>query len=526
MRNKFDVIVVGSGASGAVCCDVLTTKGLDVCCIERGDWLDTINVPSSFIAWESHKNRSHSFNPNKRRAPGDYFIDVSESPIDVANYNGVGGATVLFSGHYPRFHPSDFATFSLDGVGRDWPISYEELAPHYEANERFLGVAGMPGDPAYPDLMEHLCPPLPLGSAGARLAEAFNRLGWHWWPSYSAIIQEQMGQRFGCAMEGPCNTGCFNGAKGSADVTFMRKALTQGLELRVNTSVSKLMIKDGRVRGVITKRKDGVAEEIEADKVVLAANAIGTCRLLWDQNEGGYIGNSSGQIGKNFMMHPLGYVEGVLPGEQDACFGPQGSWIASHEFYETDPKRDFKRGYSMHLLKGAGPAETFFKQSFLNPHFLGREDVLRIVQKMVRNKVAIGIICEDLPEDGNSIEMTSVIDADGMPIPKIRYSLSQNTKKMMSHGMSRAKELLKEAGCDSIVASGPIRFAGWHLTGTTRMGPDRRDCVVDTSGQMHDISNLFIVDGGLFPSSAGVNPAATIQAVARYLAEKISDEDR
>ncbi|MDA8631264.1 GMC family oxidoreductase [Litoricolaceae bacterium] len=526
MGTKFDVIVVGSGASGAVCCDVLSAKGLAVCCIERGDWLDTKKTPSNFIAWESHKSRSHSFNPNKRRAASDYFIDVSDSPIDVANFNGVGGATVLYSGHYPRFHQSDFKTFSLDGVGCDWPISYEELAPFYEANERFLGVAGLPGDPAYPDLMGHLETPLPLGSAGARLAEAFNRLGWHWWPSYSAIVQKRQGQRDGCAMEGPCNTGCFNGAKGSADVTFMRKALTQGLELRVNTIVSELIISDGQVRGVRTKRNDGVVEEIAANKVVLAANAIGTCRLLWNQRLGDYIGNSSGQIGLNFMMHPLGYVEGILPGEQDACFGPQGSWLASHEFYETDPDRDFKRGYSMHLLKGAGPAEIFYQQSFLNPHFLGRKDLLCTVRKMVRNKVAIGIICEDFPEDGNSIEMTSVIDKDGLPIPKIRYALTKNTKRMMSHGMVRAKKLLKEAGCESIVASGPIRFAGWHLTGTTRMGPDRRHCVVDTDGQMHDISNLYIVDGGLFPSSSGVNPTATIQAIARYLSEKISNDCR
>ena len=150
-----------------------------------------------------------------------------------------------------------------------------------------------------------------------------------------------------------------------------------------------------------------------------------------------------------------------------------------------------------------------------------RHCLLDLVKKTIRNKVAIGIICEDLPEDGNSIEMTSKISSDGMPVPEVRYVLSENTKRMMSHGMSQARKLLKEAGCESIFASGPIRLAGWHLTGTTRMGLDKMSSVVDPTGQMHDLPGLYIVDGGVFPTSGGVNPAATIQAVARYLAERI-----
>jgi len=514
-----DVVVIGSGASGSVACKILTDHGLSVICIEKGGY-SSGGFPTDHFGWESSKI---SFNPNIRNNKADYFVDTSDSPIDVANFNGVGGSTVLFSGHYPRFHPSDFMTMTLDGVGVDWPFGYEQLVPFYAANEMFLGVAGLNGDPAYPDQMNHLATPVPIGITGEKLANAMNALGWHWWPSYSAIKTDfsQEAFRNRCKNIGQCNTGCPIGAKGSADVTFLADAVSKGLKLIVNTTVlSVTRNRHGEASGVLCRNDDGISFKVNSGAVMLAANALGSLRVLSGSTANGdYLGNSSGQIGKNFMMHPLGYVEGVLKQvDGDSHVGPHGSWIASHEFYETDPARDFKRGYSLQFLKNSGPVELSVNALLRRKLSFGT-NFLEELRHRLHSTVGIAVICEDLPEQNNCVELDSsnTKDKDGLPRLKIRYSISKNTLAMMSHGMSKAKVILERAGAEEIHGSGPVKFAGWHLTGTTRMGRDPLSSVVAPNGEFHDVPGLFAIDGGVFPTSSGVNPAATIQAVARKI---------
>ena len=136
--------------------------------------------------WESRAWGDYAINPNRRLWDVDYPVNEENSPISVANFNGVGGGTILYAGHFPRFHPSDFRVKSLDGVADDWPIDYDTLAPYYDENDRMMGVAGLAGDPAYPP-KPAVMPPLPLGKSGQALAQGFNKLGWHWWPSDSEI---------------------------------------------------------------------------------------------------------------------------------------------------------------------------------------------------------------------------------------------------------------------------------------------------------------------------------------------------
>lgn len=518
--SECDVVVVGSGASGAVACQVLVDRGYSVVCIEKGDFWSG-EFPTDKFGWESTKP---SVNPNIRNNKADYFVDTSDSPIDVANFNGVGGSTVLFSGHYPRFHPSDFKTMTLDGVGMDWPFDYDELAPFYRANESFLEVAGLGGDPAYPDNMSHLAKPVPIGSTGEKLANAMNDLGWHWWPSYSSIKTEVSNNqsRDVCKNIGQCNTGCPIGAKGSADVTFLADAISNGLRLIVNTVVlSVLRNDDGSACGVVCKDDRGQTYEIKSQAVMLAANALGSLRILsGSTSTEDYLGNSSGQVGKNFMIHPLGYVEGVLePHDGDCHIGPHGSWIASHEFYETDPERRFVRGYSLQFLKNSGPVELSVNALFRRKLEFGF-NYLKELRYRLSSTVGVAVICEDLPERENCVELIGdkELDRDGLPKLKIQYTMSKNTREMMAHGMSRAKAILQTAGATEIHGSGPVKFAGWHLTGTTRMGNDPLNSVVASNGEFHDVPGLFAIDGGVFPTSSGVNPAATIQAVARKIA--------
>jgi choline dehydrogenase-like flavoprotein len=133
---------------------------------------------------------------------------------------------------------------------------------------------------------------------------------------------------------------------------------------------------------------------------------------------------------------------------------------------------------------------------------------------------AIGVICEDLPEENNTVTLDPVrTDGNGIPAPKITYRYSGNSLKMMEHGQARAEEALLAAGARTVTKSGPLRVSGWHLLGTARAGNDPTRSVVNHWGRSHDVKNLFIVDGSVFVTSGGVNPASTIQAWALYVAD-------
>ena len=256
-----------------------------------------------------------SASPNVRQMKSDYPINDQESPISVVNYNGVGGSTVLYAAHFPRLHPSDFKVKSLDGVAEDWPIDYFQLEPYYQQNDKNIGVSGLDGDPAYPDKQLPL-PPIPMGKMGNVIGEGFNKLGWHWWPSDAAIISEPYEGRDRCINLGPCISGCSQGAKSSADVTYWPMAIRAGVELKTNCRVREITVDDkGMATGVIYYDAQGQEQEQKAEVVIVACNGVGTPRLLLNSKSELFpdgLANSSGLVGKNLMMHPWNHMEGFL----------------------------------------------------------------------------------------------------------------------------------------------------------------------------------------------------------------------
>lgn len=520
--KRFDFIVVGAGAAGAAVSWSLVSKGHSVLCLDRGPRMDPSAYPTTGAAWERRKQTE--FNPviAERQNRFDYPVDDSESPIAVCNFNAVGGSTILYSAHFPRFHPVDFELRSREGLGADWPISYCDLAAHFATNERMMGLSGLVGDPFYPQIKEAL-PPVPLGEAGTRLAKAFNARGWHWWPSYSAIQTRARDERGACLNLGPCNTGCPQGAKASADNTYIREALRLGLTLVPEFAVSRVLVRDGRAYGVEGFDNAGERRVFEADRVVLAASAIGTPRILLNSRSAERphgLGNSSGQVGRNLMIHPLGYVEGVFDHRLDVDAGPQGCMLYSLEFHRTGGA-DHQLGYMMHALRGAGPVEAPLSALGKRKLRFGA-DVYDDFEALYARQLVIGIICEDLPEADNRLERDeSRPDRFGDPGVKVHYALHANTRKMMIHGMSRAREVMAAAGAKRCSAYGPVRNTGWHLMGTARMGDDSRCSVVDAQGRVHDTENLYVADSSVFVTGSCVNPANTIQAVALMLADRM-----
>ena len=256
----------------------------------------------------------------------------------------------------------------------------------------------------------------------------------------------------------------------------------------------------------------------------MACNGVGTPRLLLNSRSRLFpdgLANGSGLVGKNLMFHPVGVVQGTFEECLDSHMGPQGCCMLSQEFYETDPSRDFVRGYTMQITRGAGPVSTALqgRASGAIPWGEGHHSAFGRVFDHIASVV---ILCEDLPEEHNTVTLDpTLVDSDGIPAPKITYRVSENSRKMLDHGLMRGTEVMAAAGAEHIRSLGPIKTAGWHLMGTARMGKDPKKSVVNEWGRSHDVRNLFIVDGSIFVTSAGLNPTSTIQALALYVADSM-----
>jgi choline dehydrogenase-like flavoprotein len=520
----FDAIVVGGGAAGGAITWQLSRNGLKVACLERGPWMQADTYPSTAPDWELQKRGPFSPLPADRNSLYDYPIDDSDSPIAMCNFNAVGGSTILYSGHFPRFRPHDFNLRSTEGLGDDWPISYEDLKPFYELNEAQMNVSGLAGDPAYPDI-ENLLPPVPIGTAGERIARAFNSLGWHWWPSYAAISTVARDERSRCINLGPCNTGCPQGAKSSADITYMAKARQLGAVIMSEAAVSRVLTNGSEATGVEYYDDAAQCHHLSAKRVILAASAAGTPRILLNSTSDTYpngLGNANDQVGRHLMVHPLGFVEGVFDETLDTDVGPQGCMIYSLEHYRS-PDAEHDLGYMLHVLRGTGPLEAA-RAALQRRQLKFGPSLYDDFEAYYRRQLAISVICEDLPSPGNRIRLdASSADRFGVPGIKVDYRLQDNARRMMTHGMGSARKVLIEAGARRTFAYGPVRNTGWHIMGTCRMGDDRSTSVVDATGKCHDLDNLFIADSSVFPTGSCVNPANTIQALALHIGQQIVD---
>ena len=251
-------------------------------------------------------------------------------------------------------------------------------------------------------------------------------------------------------------------------------AIKNGVDLRPNCRVLQICLDNfGNAKKVIYEDEKNNLRTIEASVFILACSGAGTPRLLLNSlRKGGTDGicNSSGMVGKNLMLHPLGYVEGLFEEYLETSFGPQGCCFVSNEFYASRPENSFKRGYMMHVLRGPDPLDTALSLRKFKKLDFGKEFKRQFLESYGKI-IPIAIICEDLPEQSNYIELDkNNVDSSGMAVIKVKYTLSDNTKKMLSHGISKAKKVLKHAGARSIKGFGPVRHTGWHIMGTTKMG--------------------------------------------------------
>jgi choline dehydrogenase-like flavoprotein len=281
---------------------------------------------------------------------------------------------------------------------------------------------------------------------------------------------------------------------------------------------------DGLADGAIYYDRDGRERLQKARAVVLAANGIGTPRLLLNSRSARFpegLANRSGLVGRNLMFHPYAMVRGVFEHALGGHRGPIGCSIISQEFYETDLSRGFVRGYSFQVARGLSPIASANGGSVGDRVPWGQEHRRAYAERFDRT-ITVAIIGEDLPEAHNRVELDpTLVDSNGIAAPRVSYTLSDNSRRMLDHGIARAGEALQAAGARQVSFNPLLRAGGWHLMGTARMGTDPATSVVDGEGRCHDVPNLYVVDGSVMVTSAGVNPTSTIQAVALYVADRM-----
>lgn len=523
--NDADVVVIGTGPTGGAAAWRLAAAGLDVLCLERGDWFDYEGARRFDADWELRRSSNLHSNPNIRHGRYDEVIDDADTPIKPMIGNNVGGSSIYWSAHVPRFRPEDFRIRSLDGVGDDWPVSYEELDPYYTLNEDMLGVATAAGDPSIPPREREWLALPTIGAHGRRMAKVFDDLGWHWWPVDLVVGRDGNNPLNGhCTHPGPCDLGCESRVRSGADRAYIAEAVKLGARIRPKTQVIELEHDaDGIVKAAICLTERGRVR-ITGRRFILAGNGLNTPRLMLLSQSGRFpngIANGSGLVGRNLMLHPYARVDGLFDEPVGAWVRGEKAGLISFEFYATRAEHDFKRGLKLQLTGGPG-ALGISRGASMGRKLPWGEGHHAAFERLFDHTCGFTVCAEDLADPDNRIMLSSALKtADDLPAAKMVYKLSENSRKILDFGMARAGEVLTAAGATELMNT-PLRSeAGFHIMGTARMGSDPGSSVTDPFGRCHEAANLFIADASTFVTAAAINPTATAQALSLRTADHI-----
>jgi choline dehydrogenase-like flavoprotein len=279
-------------------------------------------------------------------------------------------------------------------------------------------------------------------------------------------------------------------------------------------------MKNGRATGATYFDADGNEREQKAKIVIVSGYAIETPRLLLNSACPGFsqgLANSSGTLGKYLMVQAGNVVLGRFDELIRLYKGPPAHSL-TEEFYETDPRRDFARGFAIQTV---GPLPiAFAKQMMVAKGAWGWG--MRRVMMDYNHWAAIAVLGEILPWEDNQVALADKRDRFGLPVAKVTFKLHDNDKKMVKFAVGKTQEILEAAGAKEVVQE--PRYA--HLVGGARMGTDPKTSVVDRFGGAHDIPNLFICDGSILPTQGSANPGLTIQSLAARTADHLVLEAR
>lgn len=515
-----DVLIVGAGLLGTAVAHRLVQKGLKVTLVEKGS-----KYP--YPHKKQFKERVHYLYRNREYdIPKDLknhvLSGIYDHHIENERYMRVGGSGTMWEAITLRMRPEDFRLKSVFGVGRDWPLSYEDLEPYYSYSERFLGVSGTDEDnPFSPHRSSpYPLPPFNLSYGDKVLAEVLKGQGIVMHTTPQARTRKPYDGRPACVNYGFCNY-CPIGARYSPNHHISRM-LKQGLiTLKTGVSVRRIIFNSmGRATGVLLRENDGRSDqELSAKCVILAAGGLETPRIMLLSKDGVFPdgpGNQGGQLGRNLTFHHI--WRGRLRFKDPLYPGRFGGWTGqSHQFLSPEGRGRHggcKIELSSHIDRKAASVKNWTSGNSIV------EDI-----KPLLNWRKVGFHCETLPGDEKSLALSEKNDRFGDPFVEIRYDASE-----FDHGTYGFVKKLMERFAFSLGAQEDHlnhfeKFdSGCHHMGTCTMGSTPDESVANEFGQVHGSKNLFLVGGSVFVGTSGsFNPSLTMLALGFRTADYILD---
>jgi choline dehydrogenase-like flavoprotein len=564
--KAYDVCIVGSGAGGGMAAYVLAKAGIKVVLLEAGPLYDPAkNVSQLKWPWESPRRGANT--PLRHfgdfdaayggwEIDGEPYTHKDDTKFDWFRSRMVGGRTNHWGRISLRFGPKDFKRRSIDGLGDDWPISYEDVAPFYDKVDQLIGVFGskenLPNDPD-----SIFLPPPKARLHELLIQNAGNSLNIPVIPSRLSILTKPINnERGACFYCRQCNRGCTVYADFSSSSVLVKPAIATGnVDVIPNAMAREVVINnEGKATGVSFVNKDDKQEyTVSAKVVMLAASSCESSRLLLNSKSSLFsngLANGSGLVGKYLHDSTGASMGGILPhlvGRKRYNEDGVGGMHVYTPWWLDNKKLDFPRGY--HIEYGGGmtmPGYGFgFGMQNTNGKYAGRDgkkkeaggygaslkDDYRYFYGATIGMSGRG---EAIAREDNYCEIDpKTVDKFGIPVLRFHYKWSEHEVKQAKHMKETFREIIHKMG--GVVTSGgddgpqndygllaPGRII--HEVGTTRMGNDPEKSVLNKFSQAHECKNLFVVDGGPFVSQADKNPTWTILALSMRSSEFIIEE--
>jgi len=504
------VVIIGTGAGGGTLANELAQKGIDVVALEAG----ARHLPPDYIndEWASFGQLAWT---DMRTTSGSWRVANDFANLPAWIVKAVGGSTVHWAGASLRIQDHEFRAKTHYGevAGAnllDWPLTLKDLEPYYDKAENKLGVTRTNGIPGLP------------GNNNFKVMKAgADKLGYkdcH--TGRMAINSEVRDGRASCQQLGFCFQGCKMGAKWSTAYTEIPAGEATGnLEVREKAHVLKIEHDaDGKVNAVVYQDAEGNEQSQSARAVCVAGNSIESPRILLNSASSMFpdgLGNSSGQVGKNYMRHMTGSVYAAFDKPVHMYRGTTMAGIITDES-RHDPSRGFVGGYEMETLSIGVP----FTAAFLNPGAWGRE--FSAAMDAYENLAGMWLVGEDMPQESNAITLSEETDHTGMPVANVHFDDHPNDIAMRNHAYQQGMAVYDSVGATQTYPTPP--YPSTHNLGTNRMSASSSDGVVNAFGQSHDISNLFVSDGSQFTTGAAENPTLTIVTLAIRQADYIAEQ--
>ena len=553
MIEQHKIVVVGSGAGGAMAAYTLTKAGHKVLMLEAGRDYDPVKETPMFrtkgqapLMGASNADKEFGFYDatvgGGWKVPDEPYTTAKGSDFMWWRARMMGGRTNHWGRYSLRFSHHDFKGKSRDGLGADWPFTYEDIAPWYDKTEELVGVCGTnTGLDDMPDSSEGILQPPPKPRIPELLlSAAAKKLGIPTAPMHRAVLTRRKDDRQACFYATSCIHGCSIGAAFQTTTSLIPMARATGnLEVRPDAMVKQVTVDhQGKVSGLVyIDKKTGRERVLAAKVVILAASTCETARLMLNSKSKQHpegLANSSGQVGKNLMDSTGTGLGAYIPALEGRPIYNEDGHTANHLFIpwwghkaQENGELDFPRGY--HFEVGSGFREPGASVSG------GLQGYGKSVKDQVKRKygsyVYLALRGEMLPNEHSYMEIDEKVkDKWGIPVAKFHWKWSDHELKQVDHGLKTAKALLETMGAtfdrplpsaeQAILKGGQII----HEVGSTRMGASPTESVTNQWGQTWDCPNLFVMDGGVFASNPHKNCTLTILTLAMRNASWLSEQ--